>query len=67
MIIEMLTTIAGPNISASSGSEINVDEKIAVDLVSGGFARYCDKSTVKETASVAGTKKATKVSKKAEK
>lgn len=46
MLIKMLTTMAGPNGVASSGQEIDVSEKFAIDLVSGGYAVYTENSSV---------------------
>ena len=48
MIIEMITTIAGPNVQANAGQKIDVPEKKAVELVVAGFAKYCEKSKVDE-------------------
>lgn len=48
MIIEMITTIAGPDLTARAGQKIEMPEKKAVVLVGKGFARYCKESEVDE-------------------
>ena len=42
MKIKLRTTYASPKITAVSGSIIDVPEKEAVELVSGGYAEYCN-------------------------
>lgn len=57
MIIEMITTIAGPGIQANAGQEIDLPEKKAVELVESGYARYCKKTVVEPVMPKRKTKK----------
>ena len=38
MLIKMISTIAGPDISASAGQEVELDNDRAVELVTNGYA-----------------------------
>lgn len=51
MRIRLRTTYASPKVTAVGGSIIDVPEKEAVELVSGGYAEYC-KETKVETATM---------------
>ena len=42
MLIKMKTNIAGPDGNASAGKIINMPEKVAVNLVTNGYAEYAE-------------------------
>lgn len=46
MFVKMLTTMAGVDGVVLAGQETDLPEKKAVELVAGGYAVYCNKTTV---------------------
>ena len=50
MLIKMVSTIAGPNISASAGQEVEVDNDLAGQLISEGYAVVVKQNAVEHAA-----------------
>ena len=50
MLIKMISTIAGPNISASAGQEVDVDKDLAGQLISEGYAVVVKQNAVEHAA-----------------
>jgi hypothetical protein len=57
MLVTMITTIAGPDLSAHPGQKIEVPDELAIALIEGGFATV-EKSIVIETTSISPPEKA---------
>ena len=51
MLVTMITTMAGPNVSAQSGQKIELPDDMAVDLIRGGYA-IPEKVDIIETTSI---------------
>ena len=63
MLIKMISTISGPNVSASAGQTINVDKAFGDKLIAGGYAAPVADTAI-ETAVLSAPETAIVVTKK---
>lgn len=63
MLIKMISTIAGPDLSASAGQTISVDKAQGDELIAGGYAEPVADTTI-ETAALREPEAAVAVTKK---